>query len=211
MNNWRAQNLGFNEVLNIELNAYYTSRIDALKAWRLNYEGAEAVGDMMAMMNQGMSNICRELSMLHHLCKKNGIPEHCHDIFRNSFWKWDRNSEMPFGRILAYMFAALAGQVKFGRTKGVSAGFMNDVEAVAAYAPFVDAMFIDKECSLLLRQGRPGKELNFRARIFSLTNQDEFLDYLSGLEAQAGDEMRRYAQIIYGLDPTMATTGGESG
>src|SRR3546814_17909431 len=91
---------------------------------------------------------------------------------------------MPFSRIMAYMFAALAAQVKAGRRKGVSAGFMNDVEAVAAYAPFVDAMFIDKECALLLTQGRPGQELTFRARIFSMTNREEFMDYLSGLEVQ---------------------------
>lgn len=204
MENWRARGLGFDEVLNIELNAYYRSRIEALKAWRENYERAEAAGDMMAIMNQSMSHICRELSMLDLLFKKAGIPEHSNDIARNSLWQWERNKEMPFGRILAYMFAALGGQVKAGRKKGVSPGFVNDVEAVAAYAPFVDAMFIDKECALLLTQGRPGKELDFRARIFSLTNRDEFLDYLRGLEAQANGEMRRNAKIIYGLDPALA-------
>jgi hypothetical protein len=204
MENWRAQGLGFDEVLNIELNSYHHSRIDALKAWRESYERAEAAEDMMAIINHSMSHICRELSILDRLFKRAGIPESSHDIARNSFWKWERNSEMPFGRILAYMFAALAGQVKAGRKNGVSPGFMNDVETVAAYAPFVDAMFIDKECATLLTQGRPGRELNFRARIFSHTNRDEFLDYLRGLEAQADEEMRRHAQIIYGLEPSPA-------
>lgn len=201
MENWRTQGLGFDEVLNIELNGYHHSRIEALKAWRELYERAEASGDAMTVMNASMSPICRELSLLDRLFKKAGIPEGSHDIARNSFWNWERNCEMPFGRILAYMFAALAGQVKAGRKKGVTAGFMNDVEAVAAYAPFVDAMFIDKECALLVTQGRPGKELDFRARIFSLINREEFLEYLRGLEAQANTEVRRYAQIIYGLDP----------
>ena len=138
--------------------------------------------------------------MLDRLFRKGGIPEQSHDIARDSFWRWERNREMPFGRILSYMFAALAGQINAGRKKGVSAGFMNDVEAVAAYAPFVDAMFIDKECALLLTQGRPGKELQYRARIFSLTNRDEFVDYLRAMEAEASDEVRNYARIIYGLD-----------
>lgn len=204
MENWRAQGLGFDDVLNIELNGYHHSRIEALKAWRESYEQAEASGDMMAIMNHSMSHICRELSILDRLFKKAGIPECSHDIARNSFWEWERNAEMPFGRILAYMFAALAGQVKAGRKKGVSAGFMNDVEAIAAYAPFVNAMFIDKECALLLTQGRPRKELNFRASIFSLTNRDEFLDYLRELEAQANEEIRRHARIIYGLEPVTA-------
>src|SRR3546814_3984841 len=108
-----------------------------------------------------MSNICRELSMLNRLFKKAGIPEYSHDIARNSFWRWERNSEMPFGRIMAYTFAALAAQVKAGRRKGVSADFLNDVEAVAAYAPFVDALFNDTESASPHTQGRPGRETNF--------------------------------------------------
>lgn len=196
---WRDRGHGFDEVLNIELNAYHRSRVEALKAWRASYEKAEASGDPFEFLNQSMSHICRELSMLDLLFRKAGIPEGNHDIARNSFWLWDRNREMPFGRILAYMFAALAGQVKAGRKKGVSAGFMNDVEAIAAYAPFVDAMFIDKECALLLTQGRPARELEYKARIFSLTNRDEFLVYLEGLEAQADEETRRHSKVIYGL------------
>lgn len=200
MDNWRARELGFDDVLHIELNGYHYSRIEALRAFREQYERAEAAGDFMAIMDQSMSRICRELSMLDRLFRQVGIPEQSHDIARDSFWQWERNSEMRFGRIVAYMFAALAGQVKAGRKKSVSAGFMNDVEAVAAYAPFVDAMFIDKECALLLTQGRPGRELDFRARIFSLTNREEFLAYLRQLEADASDEMRRYAKVIYGID-----------
>ena len=201
MEDWRSRGLGFDEVLSIELNAYYDSRIEALEVWRENYERAEAAGDMLEIMDESMSHIRQELSILEHLFKKAGIPADSHEIARNSFWQWERNTEMPFGRISAYMFAALAGQVKAGRKKGVSAGFMNDVQAISAYAPFVDAMFIDKECALLLTQGRPAKELNYRARIFSLTNREEFLDYLRGLEAQANEEIRRHAQIMYGLDP----------
>src|SRR3546814_11594465 len=85
----------------------------------------------------------------------------------------------------------------------------SDLEAVAAYAPFVDAMFIDKECALLLTQGRPGKELNFRVRIFSLTNRDEFLDYLSGLEAQADEKKSRHVQLIYGLEERKRVVTGK--
>ena len=51
MENWRAQGLGFDEVLSIELNGYHYSRIEALKAWRELYERAKASGDVMAVMN----------------------------------------------------------------------------------------------------------------------------------------------------------------
>ena len=201
MDNWRAKGLGFDEVLEIELNAYHESRLGALQQWRENCEKAEASGDVMAVLDQSMSPICRELSVLDHLFAKAGIPEESHRIARDSFWNWDGNRDMPFGRISAYLFAALAGQVKSGRKKGVTAGFINDIEAIAAYAPFVDAMFVDKECALLLTQGRPGKELDFRARVFSLSNREEFLAYLYELEAQASPETKRCAKVMYGVEP----------
>src|SRR3546814_12057589 len=46
MENWRAQGLGFDEVLNIELNSSHRRRIEALNALRKSYERAEAAGDM---------------------------------------------------------------------------------------------------------------------------------------------------------------------
>lgn len=199
MNGWRDRNLGFNEVLNIEQDAYFDSRAGALRDHQLRYEKAEAEGDLMALMNLAHSHIMREMRSLHHIFKQAGIPEGDHVAAIAKFWSWDRTREMPFGRILAYLFAALAGQVKAGRKKPASPGFMNDVQAIAAYAPFVDAMFLDKECATLLTQGRPRSELDYRARIFSLNNKDEFLDYLRELEARATDEIRHYASIIYGL------------
>lgn len=199
MEGWRAKGLGFDEVLEIELNAYHESRIAALHDLLEKYERALAAGDGMALMNLSMSHITRETSMLRDIFSRAGIPEDEHENARDEFWRWERNREMPYGRILAYLFAALAGQVKAGRKKPASPSFMNDVRAIAAYAPFVDVMFLDKECATLLTQGRPRRELDYRARIFSLNSKEEFLDYLRDLEAGATNEVRHYAQIIYGL------------
>lgn len=199
MSGWRDRGLGFDEVLEIEQSAYFESRAGALRDYQLRYEKAEAEGDLMTLMNLADSHIMREMRSLHHIFKQAGIHESDQVAAIAKFWSWDRTREMPFGRILAYLFAALAGQVKAGRKKPASPGFMNDVQAIAAYAPFVDAMFLDKECATLLTQGRPRRELDYRARIYSLNNKDEFLDYLRQLEANATNEIRHYASIIYGL------------
>lgn len=199
MAGWRANGLGFDEVLEIELSAYHESRIAALRDLLEKYERALAAGDGIAMMNLTMSHISHETAMLRDIFSSAGIPQDQQESARDQFWRWERNREMPFGRMLAYLFAALAGQVKAGRKKPPSASFMNDVRAIAAYAPFVDVMFLDKECATLLTQGRPRRELNYRARIFSLNNKHEFLDYLRGLEAGASDEVQHYAEVIYGL------------
>jgi hypothetical protein len=200
MEGWRERGLGFDEVLEIELSAYRDSRHAAMRDFLNRVLLTEASGDAMEFLNLSTSLIVREMSILRRMFEAAQIPEAEHDALMNRFWSWERNREMPFGRILTYMFAALAGQVKAGRKKPASPGFMNDVRAIAAYAPFVDAMFLDKECATLLTQGRPGGELKLRAQIFSLTNREEFLSYLRGLEARASDDVRHYAEIIYGVE-----------
>ena len=76
---------------------------------------------------------------------------------------------------------------------------MTDIEAIAAYAPYVDAMFIDRECAILLGEGELCRDLHYRARIYSYANKDAFLAYLRELEAQATAKVRGYAERIYGI------------
>jgi hypothetical protein len=199
MEGWRQRGTGFDEALEIELNSYHQSRVGALQAFAERYGKAVAADDFMAEFNLGMSFIVREMSLLRDLFTRAGVaPDQIEDT-TTRFWKWDGNREQPFGKILAYMFAALAGQVKAGRTKPASRGFMNDVKAIAAYAPFVDAMLVDKECATLLGEGRPRDELSYKARIFSLNNKDEFLAYLQELEDKTPEDVRHFASTIYGV------------
>ena len=55
---------------------------------------------------------------------------------------------------------------------------MNDVRAISTYAPYVDAMFVDRECAELLGEGRLRDELEYKARIFSFADTQAFIDYL---------------------------------
>jgi len=59
-------------------------------------------------------------------------------------------------------------------------------------------MFIDKECASLLQQGRLRSELQYRARIFSLSNRQAFLDYLDALSAGATTEVIGWSDELYG-------------
>src|SRR5690348_14047070 len=96
-----------------------------------------------AAADMRQSFVHRETDTLEFIFRRRGVPEDqiAEKIFE--FWAWPKNAEQPFGRMLAYLFAALAGQVKAGRRQIPSGGFMNDVRVIAAYAPSVDAMFID--------------------------------------------------------------------
>lgn len=199
MDGWRTRGVGFDEALEIELSSYHQSRSGALQAFAERHAKAVAADDFMAEFNLGMSSIVREMSLLRDVFTRAGVPLDQLDETTARFWDWKGNREQPFGRILAYMFAALAGQVKAGRTKDASRGFMNDVKAIAAYAPYVDAMLVDKECATMLGEGRPRDELSYRSRIFSLNTKKEFLAYLQELEDATPEEVRHFAGLIYGV------------
>lgn len=199
MGGWRKHGMGFDEALEIELSSYHESRTGALQAFAQRHATAVAAGDFMAEFNLGMSFVVREMSLLRELFTQAGVASDQLDETTARFWRGDGNREQPFGRILAYMFAALAGQVKAGRAKDASRGFMNDVKAIAAYAPYVDAMLVDKECATLLGEGRPRDELCYKSRIFSLNKKDEFLAYLQEIEDATPEDVRHFAGIIYGI------------
>jgi hypothetical protein len=124
-------------------------------------------------------------------------PQNAYDEV-SKFLDWNGNQHQPAHRIFAYLIAALGWRVSSGRSPDIGAGILNDFSAVATYAPFVDAMFIDKECASLLQQGRLRSELSYKARIFSMSNKEEFLDYLEELGDSAADDVRQLANDLYG-------------
>jgi hypothetical protein len=61
-------------------------------------------------------------------------------------------------------------------------------------------MFVDRECAALLAEYPLAQDLNYKARIFSLTNGQAFLDYLAEIEAATLPEVREQAARIYGIE-----------
>ncbi|MHC2462861.1 ImmA/IrrE family metallo-endopeptidase [Bradyrhizobium embrapense] len=103
--------------------------------------------------------------------------------------------------IFAYLIAALGWRVSSGQSPTLTAGVLNDFTAIATYAPYVDAMFVDRQCASLLKQGRLRSDLSYKARIFSMSNKQEFLDYLRELADTASPEVRGRAHELYGVEP----------
>jgi hypothetical protein len=125
------------------------------------------------------------------------------DAFKevSKFLDWPGNQEQPAHKIFAYLIAALGWRVSSGQSPNVSAGILNDFTAISIYAPYVDAMFVDRQCASLLQQGRLRSELSYKARIFSMGDQQDFLDYLKRLGDSASEEVRELAHELYGAEP----------
>ena len=147
------------------------------------------------------SPISHEYGQLYGLLENQGVIDKYQQLLEiKKFWNWDRQREIPHERISAYLFAAIARRVVMGEKKIIDRGLINDVKTISTYAPYMDALFIDKKCAALLKEEPLKSELEYKARIFSLSNTDEFLEYLREIERQTPDEVREHASRIYDIE-----------
>jgi hypothetical protein len=104
-------------------------------------------------------------------------------------------------RIQALFWATFARQIHLGRKNFPQSSMYNDIDAVAMYSPFCDAMFVDKEIAHLTTQGELGKEFaGEHPRFFSLRQTEEFLGYLNDIEGSASTQHLQLVEEVYGAD-----------
>lgn len=196
---WLEKKATFEDILESEFSAIGPTKKEAFVNWFEEVSNPDQ-DDPLALFESSGRPIYREYRELCHLLEDRGIDEDQQAIEIMKFWHWDRRREIPHERISSYLFAAVARRVVMGEKRIVDRGLMNDVRAISTYAPYVDALFIDKRCAALLEEEPLKTELDYKARIFSLNDPDEFLDYLKEIEGGTPDEVREYATMIYGID-----------
>lgn len=195
---WLEKKATFAEVLESEFLEIGPTKMQAFANW-LNEASNPNPRDPLAFFESSGKPIYREYRKLCRLLEDRGVDEAQQPIEIMKFWGWERQREIPYQRISSYLFAAVARRVVMGEKKIVDRGLMNDVRTISTYAPYVDALFIDKRCAALLKEEPLKTELEYKARIFSLNDPDEFLEYLRETENQTPDEVREYAAMIYGI------------
>ena len=68
----------------------------------------------------------------------------------------------------------------------------------SAYAPYVDAMFVDRQCHRLMRDTPLSGAIPGGLAVFSVENLNAFEDWLSGVEAAAPGGHFELLEQIYG-------------
>ena len=119
-----------------------------------------------------------------------------------SFFQSKIFRKVPYVKVWSLFWATLARVVRSGMNPEnyPSGSIYNDLEVIAAYSPYCDAMFVDQEMDNLSRQGDLGKCLASGARIFSLRSKEAFLEYLRQLEKDASLEHIALVKEVYGPD-----------
>jgi hypothetical protein len=193
---WVKNHSTFDQILKHELSSYGSAMRYALQQELARTTAAFASNDPSSVLELrfGLQNRYKELATMF---AKRAVAGK--DV--STFLDWKGNEEQPAHKIFAYLIAALGWRVSSGQSPNLTAGILNDFTSIAAYAPYVDAMFVDRQCASLLQQGRVPSELTYKARIFSMSNKQEFLDYLKGLGDAASQEVREFAHELYGAEP----------
>lgn len=195
---WNREKPAFADVLAEELAACGQKHRRGYVGALVRYQQAALAGDLTGVLNAAHNPMILKQMDLSIKFGQLGFNASDSLLLTFDFWDWPILQEQPVHRISAYLFAAMARKAANGQ-KGFSRGMTSDVTAIATYAPYVDAMFVDNECAALLGEKPLRDDLKFKAKIFSLNSADAFLRYLADMEATTPAAVRDFAEHIYGL------------
>lgn len=199
LDKWAAEKPTFEAVLNSELKSFGTANRSALVFAVERASRAFETSDAMAFFEKLSHPVMEQFKRLRAFFEERGVPTSESAKTVSDFWDWPGNEQLPVHKISAYMFAALARKIASGQKRRPTKGMFNDINAIATYGPYVDAMFLDNECAQMLSEYPLSSDLNIRAKIFSTRSGDAFLEYLRSLQSAASPLVCRKAAEIYGV------------
>jgi hypothetical protein len=141
------------------------------------------------------------VSTLIHVAREAGLDPQAAHFFVRRFLFSDAAYDAPANDIGALLVAAVARKAASGQRRPPSPGMWNDIVAISSFLPYCDAMFLDNECAALLSEEPLRTKLAcFKTRIFSCRTGEDFLQYLSDLEKDAGPEHASVIDSVYGAN-----------
>ncbi|MFN3274420.1 MAG: hypothetical protein ACK41U_07080 [Paracoccus sp. (in: a-proteobacteria)] len=193
---WVERKIKFKDLLENEFASIFLTKREEMYRWARDALSPN-LNDPMAILEVSGRKIAREYRELFGMLEARGVEESGRMQKIMDFWSWQRLREVPYHRISAYFFAAVARRVAMGDKKVIDRGLINDVNTISTYAPYVDALFVDKKCAAILAEEPLASDLSYKAEIFSLSDPEAFIEYLKELEAKTPDDVRELAERIY--------------
>jgi hypothetical protein len=107
---------------------------------------------------------------------------------------------VPFIKICSLLWACIRHKAAHGgMKKPPNKGMVNDIEMIASLLPYCDAMYIDKGMAELLNHGEVKKGIaEYRTKIFSKVNKNDFLKFLDDIKDNASKEHMETVKEVYG-------------
>ncbi len=197
---WVKNKPTFDDLLKNELESYGSAHRGACVEQATRAQRALEDNDGMAFWNASQSPALEQYRALRSLFEESGVPKDQSDAAVLRFREWPANRELPTHKIFAYLMAAFGWKISSGQRRPIAAGILNDFTAISTYGPYVDAMFVDKECAELLSHGKVRANVHLKAKMFSLHTRNELLEYLTDLSDSAPPAVKAWAREIYGIE-----------
>jgi hypothetical protein len=204
LDQWQASTQTFDEAVALEIHDSARQYADTYLTMRKRY----AEGDFTAAINSPMVAKAIE-HMMHRLPQNQPFPERikrCIEFFQSQHF-----AEVPSELLSSHMFATMREMVKLGafsnreEARKRLSGVFEDIKHISLYAPYCDAIVIDKFMADLV--GRPTVNLQKRygVRVFSLSSWDALLEWLDTLETGMSEEHKAgiaaaYPDVLTGVN-----------
>lgn len=196
---WRANPRPFEESYEAERRALYQTWIDIFNANARQFQAMQR-GEVpfdpdIAFPPPAVGTLSGLLSHF----QRHGLTRQQANERLLAFLESEAALGAPANDINALLMAGLARKAMSGQRKPPGRGTGNDLQAIASYLPYCDAMFVDNQFAGLMREQPLATKLaRYKARVFSIRTRDEFLDYLAELEAAVPEDHVARVRTVYG-------------
>jgi len=193
---WQVSSQSFDEAVALELH-------DAGQQYKNTYLTMlhrYAEGDFSAAFNSPIVAMVME-HMMHWLPKEQPLPDRidrCMEFFQSRHF-----AEVPNDWLWSHMFATLREMVKRGAFSNRQEarkrlnGVFEDMKHISLYAPYCDAIVIDKFMAELVGQPTVDIGKRYGVKVFSLGNWDALLGWLDTLEAGMSEDHKAGLAAAY--------------
>lgn len=193
---WAREKKSFAEVYEFERRGYVEVIVQLLRDHVVTIQNAATTG----VITDAVWNYRLELDIvtaLQRVAERAGLPAlDAAKAVAEFLWSKDA-FDAPLNDINALLMAALARRAAAGQ-KPPTPGMWNDITTISAYLPYCDAMYLDDQCVELLREGPLNERITYPTRLFSNKTRDDFLEYLTALEHDAGPAHLAKVVEVYG-------------
>jgi hypothetical protein len=184
---WRADTTTFEEDFERECTAAARGYVDAYAT----YAQRIGAGDTSALFDSPILSMVME-AMMHCMPTSEPFEERLRKC--GAFFKSEHFRQVPSERLSAQMYAAVKAMVKQGahanpgKAKKKLSGFFYDVRHISTYAPYCDAIVVDRAMAELVAHPQIALAETFGVKVFSLQNWPRLFEWLDSMEASASAE-----------------------
>jgi hypothetical protein len=198
---WRASKTNFQEHLMYELRIAGEGYIDSY----LEMMKRAASGDYMAAIDSPIDSMV--VSTMFRSIDQSIQPEK-QAILVRSYFQSDYFRRVPYEFISAGLITVLRERVRNGHfrnaEKGLDGlkGFFFDLQFIAAYVPYCDAMFLDTAMHSMASDKRLALEKSYGTKFYSKSNWGEFRKYLDSIRQSKTEELTYALELVYPPRPS---------